>query len=82
MARPCGGAPPAAREHVASGTDSWNRSKGQSLALNASHAFANGLRLRSITAWSYFTDDVQQDTDFMPADMTHIRRDHRLRTLS
>lgn len=76
------GAPAAAREHVASGTSSWNRSKGQSLALNASHAFSNGLRLRSITAWSDFTDDIQQDTDFLPADITHIRRDHRLRMFS
>lgn len=76
------GAPSKERKHVASGTDSWNRSKGQSLALDASHMLANGLRLRSITAWSDFTDDIQQDTDFMPADITHIRRDHRLRTLS
>lgn len=76
------GAPAAAREHIASGTNSWNRSKGQSLALDASHAFSSGLRLRSITAWSDFTDDIQQDTDFMPADITHIRRDHRLRMFS
>lgn len=76
------GAPTATREQVASGTDSWNRSKGQSLSLNASHLFDNGLQLRSVTAWSDFNDDIQQDTDFMPADITHIRRDHDLRTLS
>lgn len=76
------GAPAAERTQVASGTDSWNRSKGQSLALDASHTFFNALHLRSVTAWSDFNDDIQQDTDFMPADITHIRRDHRLRTLS
>ncbi|BCL73902.1 TonB-dependent receptor (plasmid) [Vibrio nigripulchritudo] len=76
------GAPTSERAHVASGTDSWNRSKGQSLAFDASHAFSNGLNLRAITAWSDFTDDIQQDTDFVPADTTHIRRDHRLNTIS
>jgi len=32
--------------------------------------------------WNKVDDDVQQDTDFVPADIRHIRRDHRLRTLS
>lgn len=72
----------ARRKQVASGTPSWNRSEGQSLSLDASHTFGSGLRLRSITAWSDFTDDIQQDTDFMAADIMHIRRNHRLRTVS
>ncbi|WP_218186404.1 TonB-dependent receptor [Terasakiispira papahanaumokuakeensis] len=76
------GAPTAPRKQVASGTSSWNQSKGQSLSLNASHAFDSNLRLRSITAWSDFTDDIQQDTDFTAADIMHIRRNHQLRTLS
>lgn len=76
------GAPTAKRAEVASGTPSWNRSQGQSLSLNASQQLASGLTLHAITAWSEFADDVQQDTDFMPADLLHIRRDHQLRTLS
>lgn len=76
------GAPTAPRAEVSSGTASWNRSRGQTLSLNASHQFASGIRLRSITAYSDFKDRVRQDTDFMPADMLHVERDHRLRNLS
>lgn len=76
------GSPNTPRKEVASGTPSWNRSEGQSLSFHATHTFDSGLRLRSITAWSDFTDDIQQDTDFMPRDVMYIRRDHRMRTLS
>lgn len=76
------GSPKVPRIQVMSGTPSWNRSKGQSLSLDASHTFDTGLRMRAITAWSDFADDIQQDTDFMPADLMHLRREHRLRSLS
>ncbi|MGP5018912.1 TonB-dependent receptor [Vreelandella alkaliphila] len=76
------GAPTSPRQHVASGTEGWNQSSGQTLSLKASHTFASGLQLHSITAWNDFRDDIQQDTDFMPAEVMHIRRDHHLSTLS
>jgi len=76
------GSPGAPRKRVASGTPSWNRSEGQTLSLNVQHEFASGLRLHSVTAWNEFKDRIQQDTDFMPADVLHIGRDHHLRTLS
>lgn len=76
------GAPTAPRGQVASGTPSWNRSRGQTLSLNAQHQLPSGLQLHSITAWNDFKDRIQQDTDFMPADMLHVGRGHHLRTLS
>ena len=72
----------APRATVNSGTDSWNRSRGQTLALDVSHRFASGLRLRSITARNVFDDRVLQDTDFQRADLLHVRRDYRLATTS
>jgi len=76
------GSPSAPRTTVASGWPSWNRSSGQSFALDVAHDFGGGLRLRSLTAHSEFLDRVQQDTDFQPADRLHIGRDHRFRTLT
>ncbi|OCX15670.1 TonB-dependent receptor [Stutzerimonas xanthomarina] len=76
------GAPSAPTKQVASGTPSWNRSEGQTLSLNVQHAFASGLQLHSVTAWNDFKDRIQQDTDFMPANVLHVGRDHHLRTLS
>lgn len=76
------GAPAAPRDTVASGTPSWNRSIGRSASLAVRHDFDSGLRLSSVTAWNDFRDRVQQDTDFQPADLLHIQRDHQLRNLS
>jgi len=76
------GAPTSPREQVASATRGWNRSRGQTFSVSASYEFAPDLHLRSITAYGDFKDFIQQDTDFMPADMLHIGRDHQLRTLS
>lgn len=76
------GAPTAPRDTVASGTPSWNRSIGRSASLAVRHDFDSGLRLSSVTAWNDFRDRVQQDTDFQPADLLHIQRDHQLRNLS
>lgn len=76
------GSPSAPRKQVASATPSWNRSEGQTLSLNVQHKFASGLRLHSVTAWNDFKDRIQQDTDFMPANVLHVGRDHHLRTLS
>lgn len=76
------GAPTARRAHVASATDSWNRSWGQTLSLNISHELSDSLRLRSITAYNDFRDRIQQDTDFLPANVSMIARDLRLSTLS
>lgn len=76
------GAPTARRNHVASGTDSWNRSWGQTLSLNIGHSLGDDLTLRSITAYNEFHDRIQQDTDFLPANVSMIARDLRLSTLS
>ncbi|TBV16652.1 TonB-dependent receptor [Stutzerimonas kirkiae] len=76
------GAPSSPRTRVASGTQGWNRSKGQTLSLNARHEFASGLTLHSVTAWNDFKDRIRQDTDFLPADVLQVGRDHHLRTLS
>ncbi|RMW98766.1 TonB-dependent receptor [Allofranklinella schreckenbergeri] len=76
------GSPRQPRAQVASGTPGWNRSKGQSLSLHATHEGGAGLRWHAITAWSRFSDHTQQDTDFGPADALHVGRDNRLRTLS
>ncbi|OOV92206.1 TonB-dependent receptor [Pseudomonas sp. MF4836] len=76
------GAVNASRREVRSGTPSWNHSSGRSLSLDVLHEFASGLKLRSITARNDFYDRVQQDTDFMPADLFHLRRDYHMNTLS
>lgn len=76
------GAPTSPRAEVASGTNGWNRSKGQSFSLNAAHEFASGTTLRAITGYSDFRDRIQQDTDFMPTDVLHVGRDHHLRLWS
>lgn len=76
------GSPAAPRDTVASGTPSWNHSIGRSASLSVRHDFDSGLRLSSVTAWNDFRDRVQQDTDFLPADLLHIRRDHQFSTLS
>lgn len=70
------------RAKVASGTPSWNHSLGQTLSVNASHQLDSGLRLRSITAYNDYHDDVLQDTDFRPAQTLYIGRDNHMRTLS
>lgn len=76
------GSPDAPRATVASGTPSWNRSIGRSASLSVRHDFDSGLRLSSVTAWNDFRDRVQQDTDFQPADILHIQRDHQFSNLS
>ena len=76
------GAVNASRREVRSGTPSWNHSSGRSLSLDVLHEFDSGLKLRSITARNDFYDRVQQDTDFMPADRFHLRRDYHMNTLS
>lgn len=70
------------RRTVQSGTDSWNRSTARTLSLDVSHELMPGLRLRSVTAKNEFIDRIIQDVDYMPADMRHVSRDHRFRTLS
>lgn len=72
----------ASRATVNSGTEGWNRSRGQTVSLDVSHQFDGGLRLRSITARNQFDDRVLQDTDFQPADLLHVRRGYRLVTTS
>lgn len=76
------GAVTAPRSLVRSGTDSWNNSTARTVSLDVSHELAPGLRLRSVTANNEFTDRIKQDIDFMPADMLHVSRSHRFRTLS
>lgn len=76
------GSPTASRATVASGTPSWNRSIGRSASLSLRHDLGDGLRLTSVTAWNDLRDRVQQDTDFQPADLLHIARDHHFRNLS
>lgn len=76
------GAVNASRREVRSGTPSWNHSSGRSLSLDVLHEFDSGLKLRSITARNDFYDRVQQDTDFIPADLFHLRRDYHMNTLS
>lgn len=76
------GAVNASRREVRSGTSSWNLSNGRSLSLDVLHEFDSGLKLRSITARNDFYDRVQQDTDFMPADLFHLGRDFHINTLS
>lgn len=76
------GAPSARRAHVASGTAGWNRSHGQTFSLSASHEFASGLHLNSITAYNDFRDKIQQDTDFRPQNVMYVKRNNHLRTLS
>ena len=76
------GSPTAPRATVASGTPSWNHSIGRSASLALRHELDSGLRLTSVTAWNDLRDRVQQDTDFQPADLLHIARDHHFRTLS
>jgi len=76
------GAPTAPRLQVGSGLPSWNRSRSQTASLTAKHQITPDITIQSITAYNVFRDDVQQDTDFQPADMLSIRRDHHLRALS
>jgi len=76
------GSPSAPRAEVRSGTDGWNRSRARTLSLDVAHEFESGLRLRAISARNTYKDDLQQDTDFMPADMMHIGRDHDFKGVS
>lgn len=76
------GALDAGRRAVRSGTDSWNRSQGETLSLEAGHHLANGWQLRSISALNRFVDNVRQDTDFQAAERFWVERDHALQTLS
>ncbi|TFH86208.1 TonB-dependent receptor [Billgrantia azerbaijanica] len=72
----------APRATVRSGTDSWNDSTAHTVSLDVERELAPDLRLRSITANNEFIDRIQQDIDFMPADILHVSRDHHFRTLS
>ncbi len=76
------GSPTAERATVASGTPSWNHSIGRAASLSVRHELDAGLRLTSVTAWNDLRDRVQQDTDFQPADLLHIERDHHFQNLS
>ena len=75
-------APTAARATVQSGTPSWNHMRGSSVSLDVTRQLAHGIKLRAITARSDVFDKAQQDTDFRPADLLHIARDHHFRTTS
>ncbi|WP_024304094.1 TonB-dependent receptor [Pseudogulbenkiania sp. MAI-1] len=70
------------RAVVRSGTDGFNDSTARTLSLDVVHELASGMRLRSITANNDYTDRLVQDTDFLPADLLHVARDHHFRTLS
>ncbi|OOV86003.1 TonB-dependent receptor [Oceanospirillum linum] len=70
------------RTTVASGTDSYNTSVGQTFSINATHNTSSGLQFNSVTAYNDFQDEVQQDTDFSAAEILYIGRDNHLRTLS
>jgi len=70
------------RAEVRSGTEGWNRSTARAWSLDVTHQFDSGIRLRSTTARNTYVDDLQQDTDFQPADMMHIGRRHEFTTLS
>ncbi|MGE4452227.1 TonB-dependent receptor [Castellaniella sp.] len=70
------------RGEVRSGTEGWNRSTARTWSLDVTHRFDSGIRLRSTTARNTYVDDLQQDTDFQPADMMHIGRRHEFTTLS
>ncbi len=70
------------RAEVRSGTEGWNRSTARTWSLDVTHRFDSGIRLRSTTARNTYVDDLQQDTDFQPADMMHIGRRHEFTTLS
>lgn len=72
----------APRATVRSGTDSWNNSTARTVSLDMSHELAPGLRLRSVTANNKFTDHIQQDIDYMPADTLHVGRNHHFKTFS
>lgn len=72
----------AQRAEVRSGTDSFNDSTARTVSLDIAHELASGVRLRSITANNEYTDRLRQDTDFQPADLLHVARDHHFRTLS
>ncbi|WP_051237565.1 TonB-dependent receptor [Ottowia thiooxydans] len=76
------GSPSSPRVTVRSNTPSWNRSTGDTLALDVAHEFGGGIKLRSITAYNSFHDRIQQDTDFQPAEMLYIARNHRFSNLS
>lgn len=67
---------------VSSGTDSWNRSSGQTLSLKVNHTNDSGIHFSSVTAYNDYLDDVQQDTDFLASDVSYIARDNHFRTLS
>ncbi|WP_253549215.1 TonB-dependent receptor [Herbaspirillum rubrisubalbicans] len=70
------------RAQVRSGTDGFNDSTARTVALDVAHELASGVRLRSITASSQYTDRLQQDSDFLPVDRLHMARDHHFSTLS
>lgn len=70
------------QREVRSGTDSWNRSQGSTLALDVDLELSPGLALRSISARNDFHDHVRQDTDFLPTDIMHLERDFRFNTIS
>lgn len=70
------------RTEIRSGTEGWNRSTSRAWSLDITHRFDSGIRLRSTTARNTYLDDLQQDTDFQPADMMHIGRRHEFTTLS
>ncbi|MBJ7552016.1 TonB-dependent receptor [Marinomonas ostreistagni] len=67
---------------VSSGTDSWNRSSGQSLSFKVNHTNDSGIHFSSITAYNDYSDDVQQDTDFQTSEVGYIARDNRFKTFS
>ncbi|WP_265283073.1 TonB-dependent receptor [Verminephrobacter aporrectodeae] len=72
----------AQRAEVRSGTNSFNDSTARIVSLDIAHELASGVHLRSIIANNEYTDRLRQDTDFLPADMLHMARDHHFRTLS
>lgn len=67
---------------VASDSPGWNRSHGETWALDLHQELAPGLQLRSISAYNDYRDKVRQDTDFQPPERMLIGRDHHLRLWS
>jgi len=72
----------APRATVSSDTPSWNDSSGQTFSLNGRFALTDTLRLRAITAYNDFEENMLQDSDFTSAPTRYIGRNNQFRTLS
>jgi len=70
------------RVKVASDTPSGADSLGQTLSLNAGFALPGDLRLRAISTWSKYQEEMIQDSDFTAAPIRYIQRDNTFKTWS